>query len=58
MKSLKQEDYIDLRQYWLILKRRWLLASGVLGFVLFLTAIVTFMQKPVYQAQGILTAIV
>lgn len=52
MKSLKQEDYIDLRQYWLILKRRWLPASGVLGFVLLLTAIVTFMQKPVYQAQG------
>ncbi|MBF2004789.1 MAG: polysaccharide biosynthesis tyrosine autokinase [Chlorogloeopsis fritschii C42_A2020_084] len=52
MQPNKQEEYIDLRQYWLILKRRWLPASAVFGFVLLLTALVTFLQKPVYQAQG------
>jgi polysaccharide biosynthesis transport protein len=52
MNGKEQTDYIDLLQYWFILKRRWLPASTVLGAVLSLTALVTFLQKPVYQAQG------
>jgi capsular exopolysaccharide synthesis family protein len=52
MGSTEHTEYIDLQQYWFILKRRWLPASAVLGFVLLLTALVTFLQKPVYQAQG------
>lgn len=46
------EEYIDLKQYWLILRRRWLPAALVMGGVTLLTAAVTFLQKPVYQAEG------
>jgi polysaccharide biosynthesis transport protein len=46
------EEYIDLKQYWLILRRRWLPATLVMGGVTLITAAVTFLQKPVYQAEG------
>lgn len=52
MQSTESTEYIDLQQYWLIFKRRLLPASAVLGFVLLLTALITFWQKPIYQAQG------
>ncbi|MDY6901395.1 MAG: polysaccharide biosynthesis tyrosine autokinase [Cyanobacteriota bacterium] len=48
----EEQDYIDLGQYWLILKRRWLPALIVTSSVLGLAAFVTFRQKPVYQAEG------
>ncbi|NJM19366.1 MAG: polysaccharide biosynthesis tyrosine autokinase [Richelia sp. SM1_7_0] len=48
----EEQDYIDLQQYWLILKRRWLPALLVTTSVLGLAAFVTFRQKPVYQAEG------
>ncbi|MBW4506546.1 MAG: polysaccharide biosynthesis tyrosine autokinase [Scytonematopsis contorta HA4267-MV1] len=52
--SSNQEDQnnIDLQQYWLILKKRWLVIVSVAGSVLGLTAIVPFYQKPVYEAEG------
>ena len=43
-------DYIDFEQYWLILKRRWLPATVVASSVVGIAALVTFTQKPVYQA--------
>jgi polysaccharide biosynthesis transport protein len=46
------EEYIDLKHYWLIVRRRWLPAVLVMGGVTLLTAVVTFLQKPVYQAEG------
>jgi polysaccharide biosynthesis transport protein len=46
------EEYIDLKQYWLILRRRWLPAAIVAGSVIALTAAFTFLQKPIYQAEG------
>ncbi|MCG9892546.1 MAG: polysaccharide biosynthesis tyrosine autokinase [Thermosynechococcaceae cyanobacterium MS004] len=46
------EEYIDLKQYWQILRRRWLPAVAVMGSVTALTAALTFLQKPVYQAEG------
>ncbi len=42
----------ELTQYWFIFKRRWLPASLVFTLVLGVTALVTFQQKPIYQAQG------
>lgn len=45
-------DSVDFQQYWLILKRRWLLIVAVMGAVFGLTGLVTFMQKPIYEAQG------
>ncbi|BAY60715.1 hypothetical protein NIES22_07750 [Calothrix brevissima NIES-22] len=48
----KQEDRdsIDFQQYWLILKRRWLLTSFVTGSVFGLAALLTFLQKPAYES--------
>jgi capsular exopolysaccharide synthesis family protein len=46
------EEYIDLKQYWLIVRRRWLPATLVTGGVIILTGIITFLQKPVYEAIG------
>jgi polysaccharide biosynthesis transport protein len=46
------EEYIDLKQYWLILRRRWLPALIVMSSVTTLTALVTFLQKPIFEATG------
>lgn len=46
------EEYIDLKQYWLILRRRWLPALIVMSSVTTLTALLTFLQKPVFEATG------
>ncbi|WP_017653180.1 GumC family protein [Fortiea contorta] len=50
----KQEhpDAIDFKQYWTILKRRWLATSVVIGSVFGLTALATFLQQPVYESQA------
>jgi capsular exopolysaccharide synthesis family protein len=52
--SINQEDQdsIDIQQYWLILKRRWFVASVVMASVIGATAFVTYSQKPVYESQG------
>ncbi len=46
------EEYIDLKQYWLVIRRRWLPALLVMGSVTTLTALITFLQKPIYEAEG------
>src|SRR5579883_822700 len=48
----EDQDSIDFQQYWLLLKRRWLLIVVVMGSVIGLTGLITFMQKPIYEAQG------
>ena len=52
--SINQEDQdsIDIQQYWLILKRRWFVASVVMASVISATAFMTYTQKPVYESQG------
>jgi capsular exopolysaccharide synthesis family protein len=45
-------DVIDFQQYWPILKRRWPVTAVVIGSVFGLTALVTFLQKPVYESQA------
>lgn len=45
-------DYIDISKYWLILKRRWQPAAIIFGLTLVATTVFTFIQKPIYQAQG------
>ncbi len=52
--SINQEDQdsIDIQQYWLILKRRWFVASVVMASVISATAFITYTQKPVYESQG------
>ncbi len=48
------EESIDIRNYLRILRRRWIPATAVFGSVFVLTALATFLQKPVYEAEGTL----
>lgn len=48
----EDQDEINLQQYWLTVKRRWLLIATIISSVFGLTAFVTFSQKPIYQAEG------
>ena len=48
----EDRDSTDFQHYWLILKRRWLLIAVVMGSVIGLTGLITFIQKPIYEAQG------
>lgn len=49
--SIEPTD-IDFQQYWFIVKRRWLPATGAFGLVLILSGLGALLQKPVYQAEG------
>lgn len=46
------EESIDIRNYFRILRRRWIPATAVFGSVFILTALATFLQKPIYQSEG------
>ncbi len=48
----EDQDYIDLHKYWQILKRRWFLLSIVIFPLLGINGIITFLQQPIYEAQG------
>jgi succinoglycan biosynthesis transport protein ExoP len=50
----EDQDSLDLQRYWLILKRRWLPGFLAIGSVFGLTAALTYLQKPVYEAEGTL----
>jgi len=45
-------DELDLQKYWLILKRRWLPATGVFGVVVALAAFASTLQEDTFEAQG------
>lgn len=49
-----EDDRIDLGKYLTILKRRWLGGAIAFGSILSLVIAYTLLQKPVYQAEGIL----
>ncbi|HEY9845780.1 MAG TPA: Wzz/FepE/Etk N-terminal domain-containing protein, partial [Candidatus Caenarcaniphilales bacterium] len=49
---MESTQYLEIQQYWSTLKRRWLPATVALGSVVTLTALATFLQKPVYEAEG------
>ena len=49
---MQSTEYIDFRQYWFAIKRRWLPATFVFGFVVALTSLNVLLQKPVYEAKG------
>ncbi|MBD2245418.1 polysaccharide biosynthesis tyrosine autokinase [Nostoc sp. FACHB-888] len=46
------QDAINFQQYLLIVKRRWLLIAIIIGSIFGLTSLVTFSQKPIYEAEG------
>lgn len=47
----RSED-IDIRSYWLVLKRRWLVVSGILFTSIALSGLAISLQRPTYQASG------
>jgi len=48
----EQEDYIDLGQYWMALKRRWFSAVLVFASTIGLAAAYSFQQEPIYQSDS------
>ena len=48
----EQDASIDLSKFWHIIRKRWVPTSIVMASVFGLTAIVTFLQKPIYESQG------
>ncbi|MBE9179716.1 polysaccharide biosynthesis tyrosine autokinase [Oculatella sp. LEGE 06141] len=52
MESREFSEELDFTKYWLVLKRRWLPATGIFGLVFALAALATFMQDPIYEAKG------
>jgi succinoglycan biosynthesis transport protein ExoP len=48
----EDQDEINLAQYWLSIKRRWLFILTIMTSVFGLTAFYTFSQKPIYEAEG------
>lgn len=50
--NIPSAEEINLRKYWLILKRQWLPATGVFIAVSTLAALSTLFEQPVFQAQG------
>ncbi|MBF2066078.1 MAG: polysaccharide biosynthesis tyrosine autokinase [Calothrix sp. C42_A2020_038] len=47
-----EDDSINFRQAWRILKRRWLATTVVVSSVVGVTGAVTFSQTPIYEAEG------
>ena len=45
-------ESLNLQSYWLIWQRRWVPAVLIFGTVFGLTAAITTLQKPVYEAEG------
>ncbi|MBW4516444.1 MAG: polysaccharide biosynthesis tyrosine autokinase [Timaviella obliquedivisa GSE-PSE-MK23-08B] len=51
IKDYSSEE-IDVQRYWLILRRRWLAAVGILSGVVAIATAYALMQRPVYRAEG------
>jgi capsular exopolysaccharide synthesis family protein len=52
MRPKEYSDEVDLKKYWLILKRRWFPASGVFGVTVVIAALLTAMQESTYTANA------
>ncbi len=52
MDTKGNSEDIDIQKYWLVLKRRWLVASGVFAAFVGLAGLSLFMEKPAYEASG------
>ena len=48
----EQDESINLSKLWYITRKRWVPISVVMASVFGLTAIFTFIQKPIYESQG------
>ncbi len=52
METKHHSEELDFQNYWLVLKRRWLVASSVLAATLGLVALATSAQRAHYKATG------
>jgi uncharacterized protein involved in exopolysaccharide biosynthesis len=52
MEPTEYSEQIDFQKYWLVLRRRWLPATGVLGIIVGLATLAAFLQEPIYEAEG------
>ncbi len=52
MDKPSHSDDLDLQNYWLVLKRRWLIASGIFLTSVALSGFVISLQRPTYEAKG------
>ncbi|MDJ0733756.1 MAG: polysaccharide biosynthesis tyrosine autokinase [Nostocaceae cyanobacterium] len=48
----EEQDAVDLQRYSYILTKHWLVTATMMASVFGLTALVTFLPKPVYEAEG------
>ncbi|MDF5737002.1 MULTISPECIES: GumC family protein [unclassified Nostoc] len=48
----QDQNSLDLQQYSLILKRRWLVIAAVTASIFGLSALIAIRQKPIYEAEG------
>ncbi|QLE45997.1 polysaccharide biosynthesis tyrosine autokinase (plasmid) [Nostoc sp. C052] len=48
----KDQNSLDLQQYLLILRRRWLVIAAVTASVFGVSTLIAIRQKPIYQAEG------
>ncbi|MGH7998290.1 MAG: GumC family protein [Brasilonema sp.] len=54
METRGYQEEVEIQKYWLVLKRRWPIVVGVLLASLGLSSFLVFLQKPEYQANGML----
>ena len=52
METKRYSEDFDLQSYWLVLKRRWLIATGVFAATVGLVGLATSVQRPSYEANG------
>ena len=50
--NIHLDEYIDLKQYWLVLKRRWIPATAIFGGVVCLSIIAALSLDKVYEAEA------
>ncbi|MBW4634654.1 MAG: polysaccharide biosynthesis tyrosine autokinase [Iphinoe sp. HA4291-MV1] len=54
METRGYQEEVEIQKYWLVLKHRWPIVVGVFLALVGLSSFVIFLQKPEYQASGML----
>ncbi|QDL06945.1 lipopolysaccharide biosynthesis protein [Brasilonema octagenarum UFV-E1] len=54
METRGYQEEVEIQKYWLVLKRRWPIVVGVLLASIGFSSFLIFLQKPEYQASGML----
>ena len=52
MESHQEENSLEFQNYFLVIQKHWLVILTVIAFVFGLTGLLTFTQKPIYEAKG------